>query len=344
MATRADVARLAGVSASTVSYALSGVRPISAETRERIESAMAELGYTPNAFARGLAGSRTGIIALHFPFTQRGLNASEFEYLHAASERARTSGSHLLLWMNPADDLAELRRLSSQGLVDGVILMEVQTEDARIAVLQETGVPFVLIGRTADTTGLSYVDSDFEEMGRLAVGHLADLGHRSILFLSQSEQLAKDGYGPIVRGQRGVEVECAARGLAVRVEHAAARIGAGRDVHERVRHDVPEVTAVVSMNEQALVGFIEAARDQGRAVPADLSVMSLGAGDSSAELVQPALTTVSPPAAEMGARAVDHLLKVVAGAGGEIQELITAPLHVRASTAAAPSAPSSSRE
>ena len=94
----ADVARAAGVSRSTVSYVLSGARPISEATRERIIRVMRELDYTPNVLAQGLAGKRAGIIALLHPPGEQGLNLTEFEYIQTAAEQVRADGYHLLLW------------------------------------------------------------------------------------------------------------------------------------------------------------------------------------------------------------------------------------------------------
>ena len=90
MATVADVARLAGVSVSTVSYALTGNRPISAATRTRIERAMQKLGYTPNPFARGLKGRSGKIIALSCPIGGTGMpGLTMVEYVMSASQRAQ---------------------------------------------------------------------------------------------------------------------------------------------------------------------------------------------------------------------------------------------------------------
>jgi len=120
--TMADVARLAGVSISTVSYALNGTRPISAETRARIEAAMAELHYTPNAMARGLRGRRAKIIALVYPSRGRGIDISSLGYILGASDHAQSMDYHLLLWTTETDSLASLRTLVGQGLLDGVLL------------------------------------------------------------------------------------------------------------------------------------------------------------------------------------------------------------------------------
>ena len=144
MATRADVAKLAGVSTSTVSYALSGERPISKSTRLRIEAAMRELGYTPNALASGLAGRRSRIIALLFPSGPRIIATTDMEYVIAAADAARERGYNLVVWTTGDSALDEVHRLSGTGLVDGVLLMEVLLQDERVHHLQAAGVPLAL--------------------------------------------------------------------------------------------------------------------------------------------------------------------------------------------------------
>src|SRR6201994_815148 len=115
--TMADVARLAGGSSSTAPYALTGARPISAAPRERIQHAMEDLGYTPNAFARGLKSKRSRIIALLFPRDGRDLGLSTFEYILGASDHAQELGYHLLLWTTEGEAPDELVRLCGQGAV-----------------------------------------------------------------------------------------------------------------------------------------------------------------------------------------------------------------------------------
>ena len=96
--TMLEVARRANVALSTVSYALSGTRPVSEETRRRIEQAMTELGYQPHALARGLASKRSRIIALLFPALPRGCGATELEFVTGAAEAAQDRAYHLVLW------------------------------------------------------------------------------------------------------------------------------------------------------------------------------------------------------------------------------------------------------
>src|SRR5512135_3695283 len=114
MPTMADVARRAGVTLSTVSHALSGKRPVSPETKQRILQAMAELDYQPHALARGLATKHSGIVALLLPPALRSLVESQFIFVASAAEAVRKMGYNLLLWTAPADDM-EILRMVQQG-------------------------------------------------------------------------------------------------------------------------------------------------------------------------------------------------------------------------------------
>lgn len=335
-ATRDDVARLAGVSSSTVSYAISGRRTISAETRLRVERAMAELNYTPNAFARGLAGSRGGILALHYPYGRRGVTSSEFEYVAAATDRARARGYHLLLWSNPIDDVEGLGSLVSEGLVDGVILMELTAQDARVPVLTAARIPFTNIGRPDDARSLWFIDADYEAMGRLAIDHLADLGHERVFFLSQTIGAAERGSGPLVRATRSLAAPAADRGVRIETHRADISVSGGRAAFDAFETRPSRPTAVLAFNETALAGFVQAAALAGRTIPRDVTVVALSIGDLAADMTSPPLTTVSPPGVEIAAAAVDHLADRLEGRREEAPHLLVAPaLVVRGSSARA---------
>ena len=169
MATRDDVARLAGVSPSTVSYVISGRRSISDATKTRVLAAMRDLNYTPNAFAQGLAGARRGILALHFPTSVDGYSSTEFEYVTAAMERARARAITCCSGSNPMTDVMGMESLVAQKLVAGVLLMEVSVSDPRFDVLRRAKIPFASVGRPDDSDDVIYVDNDFAEAGRLAI-------------------------------------------------------------------------------------------------------------------------------------------------------------------------------
>jgi DNA-binding LacI/PurR family transcriptional regulator len=337
-ATRDDVARLAGVSSSTVSYAISGRRTISAATRQRVERAMAELDYTPNVFARGLAGARGGIIALHYPYGRRGVTSSEFEYVAAATDRARERGYHLVLWSNPIDDVAGLRSLVSEGLVDGVILMELTARDERVDVLSGSRLPFTNIGRPDDSEGLWFVDADYQSLGRQAVDHVADLGHRRVFFLSQAIVAPERGSGPSRRATAALGEPAARRGIAVETHLADNSVPGGRAAYEAFATSPHDPTAVIAFNEMALAGFVQAAAAAGRSIPADFTVVALSIADLAADMTSPPLTTVAPPGPEIAAAAVDDLVDRIEGGRHEAPQVLVAPrLTVRGTSGPAPS-------
>lgn len=289
---------------------------------------MDELSYTPNAFARGLAGRRTGILALHFPVSERGLNLTEFEYIFAATESARAADYHLLLWTAPIGDVEELRQLAGQGLVDGIVLMEVLSSDERVGILQESNLPFVMIGRNNDPKSFAYIDTDFEEMGRQAVAYLVELGHTSAVYVGQNPALAKAGYGPVLRGEEGLRAAGEKYGVNIRTVYSSASVKAGRELFDELAQ-AGDVTAILGMNEQALVGLMDAAMAAHVVIPSDLTVISLGVGAATAELTSPALTTVSVIPGELGSQAVEYLLELIGGPTDEPRQRLVAPVLTR---------------
>ena len=331
--TMADVARLAGVSASTVSYALTGARPISAATRERIQHAMEDLGYTPNAFARGLKSKRSRLIALLFPRDGRDLGLSTFEYILGASDHAQELGYHLLLWTTEAEALDELGRLAGQGLVDGALLMEVRLRDGRLDVLRKAGLPFAMIGRTADPGALDFADTDFDQCARLAVDHLAGLGHRHLGFVNLDAPAIEAGRGNAIRLRDGVLSAAAAARVRVTALTCQSSIDGGRAaLAELLRRDAA-ATAVIAFNEQAVPGIMGAAADRGLRIPADFSVLSVDMPAQAALMTTPTMTTVGPTAAAMGRAAVAMLIRQVEGAAtGVTQMLFDGVLALREST------------
>ncbi len=338
VATMADVARLAGVSRSTVSYVLSGTRPISGETRERILAAMKDLDYTPNALAQGLAGRRTGIIALVFPISEIGFNLTEFEYIRGASEQAREDGYHLLLWPFGAGEIDEVRKVVNQGLVEGVVLMEVLTSDDRVTFLLEADIPFTTIGRTADPHELAYVDTDFEASGSMAVDHVAGLGHTEIGFLARSQADLDAGHGPVVRTRDAILAAAKKLGIRAHVFAAPPTFPAGWDVFDHIMTTAPGLTALLELNEPATLGLMAAAAERGVRIPQDLSIVAVNASEGAAQMSKPALTSLSPSHGDMARLAVKYLIRRLRGEDySAFQTLVLPELIERGSTAPAPS-------
>lgn len=313
MPTMHDVAHRANVSLSTVSYAINGTRPISEETRQRIFAAMEELGYRPHALARGLASKRSRILALLFPTSERGMGTTDLEFIIGAADMARELGYHLVLWTSDINDAVELRQLIQQGLVDGVVLMEVHLNDRRVAYLREIEFPFSIIGRCADNTGLAYTDIDFEQTMRDAVQHLVELGHTDIAFVNHARGVFDAGYGPAVRTADAfgrVVQEYGIRGV-IRFCHPTAQ--AGYVTFNSLLAEQPEITAIAVMNERSIPGMLQAIADRDWCVPEEISLISLVSSPDVAEMSMPPLTTLAPPSTELGRLGVELLIQQLDG-------------------------------
>ncbi|MET0989984.1 MAG: LacI family DNA-binding transcriptional regulator, partial [Glaciihabitans sp.] len=133
------------MSISTVSYALSGKRSISATTRQRIIDAVRELDYEPNAGARMLAGAPTNILALSAPMRADVHPPTHMRFLTSVIESARAKDYDVLL-LATDDEVHGIRRVVSRSLVDGVVVMGVTTEDERVALVNQLGVATAFIG------------------------------------------------------------------------------------------------------------------------------------------------------------------------------------------------------
>ncbi len=332
MATRADVARLAGVSQAAVSYAISGKAPIAAATRERIFAAMTELNYRPNALAKGLAGGRSMNIALLLPTQDRGISSADFEYVLGAANAARELGYHLLLWPTESGDMESARDLARTGMIDGVILMEVQLDDERLAYLRDSDVEVALIGRVADPDEDLFADRDFDAVTELAVDHLFGLGHRELLFLSGPRDFDRSTTA-VQLADSGFQAACARRGLRTRIAHLEPTIDAGRDYYAEHLEAGSDVTGVVAMNPEATIGVLAGAREHAASVPSELSVISIATPTSLVAASTPALTTISPPAEAIGRATARLLIARLAGLDIEPPEhLWTGDLVVRETT------------
>ncbi|MEU3456165.1 LacI family DNA-binding transcriptional regulator [Micromonospora sp. NPDC006766] len=333
MATMQDVARLAQVSVSTVSYVLTGARPISQATRQKVLAAMAELDYQPNAMARGLASRRSHIVGLLLPVDERGLGATETAFVTGAAAAASAAGYHLVLSPVGVNDLDELHRLASQRMLDGALLMEVQLADPRVAVLQEVGVPLVLIGRTEDPSGLSYVDIDFDRTVRDAVDHLVGLGHRRIVYVNHSAAALAHGYGPALRTRDAYTAAMAGYDLEPVMVPAEDSAAGGRAALDAAFARAPDLTAVLAMNESAVFGILGELAGRGLSVPGDVSVVSMVTSPQVAELATPALTAMTSPGSALGRIAVEALLRHLdTGSDRVHQQLLPCTLEIRGSS------------
>jgi DNA-binding LacI/PurR family transcriptional regulator len=335
MVTMQQVADRARVSISTVSFVVNGTKPVAAETRARVLTAIDELGYRRNAMARALATRRSRIIALLHPIIDRSMN----QFVEAAATAAAAAGYSLVVWPLHTDNQArEVTALTTSGMAEGVLLLEVQFEDERVAQLEAAGAPYVLIGRTRELAGRDYVDIDFESTIATVIGRLAGLGHRHFALVVEDlsgTELAD--YAPPLRTAGAFELELARRGLHGAVFPVPNDVDPSAGLLDRIAEQDPATTAVILMRGDSAFGLVRDLRERGLVVPRDLSVVTIGGWSAYGALVDPPLTTYEPPAKEMGTRAVEALVARLEGSDADAtQVLLPCILYPGASLAEAP--------
>jgi DNA-binding LacI/PurR family transcriptional regulator len=331
-----EIARRAGVSRSTVSYALSGKRFVSEPTRRRIQAVIDELDYRPNAAARSLREGRTRTLGLVIPPASLRLTDVQLGFVASVVEAAARVDLDVLLSPSGGDHDRSFERIISGRRVDGVVLMEIRLEDERVTRLQQAGMPFVTIGHTAHPHGTCWIDIDYATLVARCVHHLADLGHHRIALINRSAELVASGYGPAHRALTGFTEAITRRGLSGVDLCCGDDAAAGEACLERLREEHPDVTALATINEAALPGIQRALERARISVPGDLSIAGVAARHW-AEDFRPPLTAADVPT-EMGAQAVELLLERIATPEAPPRHLLlTPPISLRASTGPAPS-------
>ena len=307
-ATIADVAARVGVTKSTVSHALSGKRPVAPATRLRIEQAVADLGYHPNAIAQRLAAGRSRAIGFVYPLYAPQIAGYEMRFISAAANAVSQAGYAFVLLTQPDRTGNTLDQFFYSGLLDGVILMQVRGHDPRVEALKEAGLPYVLVGHAADSTRSAYVDIDIFAAMTWCVSHLVELGHRHIACLHQDDP--EFGFG--TRVLDGYRTACADHGFSPVVRPCALSTEGGQQATVALMQEHPEITGVIVWNDLAAWGVNQAAIAAGRRVPADLSIICFDQSNISNLLpFHPTVVDVRPE--EMSRRAAEMLLTILAG-------------------------------
>lgn len=322
-----DIARLAGVSVSTVSRILNDKPDVALGTRQRVKQVMTDLGYAPHTLARRLAVRRSRSIALVFPMGDMAGRGEVAIFIVNAAHAAEAENYMFSLVAAPTTE-DRLLSLYRSAQVEGVILMEVYMDDWRVDLLKKFDYPFVMIGRCADNTGLSFVDMDFESAIVAAVDHLVQLGHRRIGFFN-SGVLRQEGYGPAVRAFYGYERACEKHPI----ELLPFEMGYTQEAVEALFD--AKVSAVVlgtQHSELSLPEFLRAIQLRGCRIPEDLSVICLHADDIAKNLIRP-LTTITfdiNTAADWGAKTLINHLE---GRSTDVEQVLLPPhLIIREST------------
>jgi LacI family transcriptional regulator len=305
MATIVDVARLAGVSVSTVSHVVNGTRPVRPETRERVRAAVASVGYSTDGMARALRRAQTECIGLVVTDTGQPGFA---EMIRGVEGEATTAGLTLLL-ADSAEDLE--RQLSSisalvERRVDGLLLAQVSgTPHSLLESLIARGVRVVLIDRLS-TPDFDQVGVETVEPMQTLVRHLIDRGHTRIAMI------AGDNAIPTLRERREGYLEAMEEGPDAGARQAtivevASPAEARAAVHELLAAPEPP-TALVAASQVIAVGTMQALSDLKLRIPDDIAVVVFD-DFPHADLFRPRLTSVVQPNVALGREAVRLLVR-----------------------------------
>ncbi len=325
-----DIAAASGVSVATVSRIINNKPDVADETRQRVLQVMEEIGFAPQNAWRQIRSGRTRLIAVHVP---QEFNPPAYPLVMSAALGVEDAGYSINIITRRLSD-AELLGIFRSRQADGIILLEILTEDRRPELLRDHGYPFVMVGRRADNAGLSFADVDVEHGMELAVEHLVALGHRNIGLLTIDPVVGDDTYGFATWATDGYRAACARHGLPVIRSVGGPTAQAMAEAAERLLEQHPGVTACIAPQDQSVVGLFRAVAARGMRVPADISVVAV-LNESLAELATPPLTTIGFPSDDLGRTAARILLdRLDRGRQEAGQVLLTPGLVVRGSTAA----------
>ncbi|OLR91204.1 LacI family DNA-binding transcriptional regulator [Actinokineospora bangkokensis] len=299
-----DVAKLAGVSISTVSHVVNRTRPVAKSTLQRVQAAIEATGYTGNAIARSLVTGGTRSIGVAMSLLA---NPHLAQLIHAVEAEATAAGYQVLLGdtLDSADgERAAVRKLQARR-VDGVLLTPAPGDTATLEQLERTGVPAVLVDRVSHKIKLDQVGAENIQSTSALVSHLAQAGHRRIAFISGVEWMTASeertlGYR-LGLGRAGLRWDSNL------VAGGGATTADGILAMRRLLTVPDRPTAVVTGNGAMTAGAYKEARDHGLRIGTDLALVGHDEVDW-AELARPAITTMAHPVDEIGRTAVKLLL------------------------------------
>ncbi|MBV8166276.1 MAG: LacI family DNA-binding transcriptional regulator [Alphaproteobacteria bacterium] len=297
-----DVARLAAVSPITVSRALSQPDKVSAETRRRVEAAIAQVGYVPNLTAGSLASNRSRIIAAVVPTIANSIFADTVQGL---SDQLERQGYQLLLGQTGYSETTEdeLIRAFLGRRPDALVLTGIGRSAAARALLRNAEIPIV---ETWDLTAAPLdmlVGFSNRDAGRAMAEFFLARGYRRLAFVGSTDQRSQ--------ARRAGFLAAAPDALTIALDEQAS-VPRGRAALQRVRAEAPDVQAIFFSTDVLAVGALLECQRLGLAVPRELAIAGLGDLPIAAE-INPALTTIEIRGYAIGEHAARMLLQRLAG-------------------------------
>ncbi len=299
------------ISNASVSRALNDRPGVSTALRERILERARELNYTPSLLARGLATSRTFTLGF-FIREKPGLPTHNDPFygliLQGMEQYCAQTDYHVTIATLTDENIAEPQnfRFVKERRIDGMILAGPDIPSGFITALAHGDIPVVLVDNRLEYISLNTINSDNEAGGMMAAQHLADGGHRSIGIVT----------GPIdwhsaSQRMQGYERALRRAGLPIQAVHLdSTTIDSGQAAYHLLNERYPDITAICAVNDSMAIGIIRAAKQHGKRVPDDLSVIGFDDIDWAA-LNHPALSTVHIPKQQLGQEAARRLIDAI---------------------------------
>jgi len=329
-----DVARLAGVSRTTVSFVLNNVPDVSISdiTRQRVQEAARKLNYHPNSAGRKLASGKACAMGLVLRQNPEQVFADAFlvQVVLGVEQAAAQQGFHVLLKPVAPDDKDGYARLIQENHVDGIILSGPRQDDAEILRLHNEGVPVILMGQLPGSN-IPYVDIDAIAGAATAVRHLTENGHRRIGLITNaplsyvSAQQRREGYLQVLT-ESGLTPDEAL------IQEGNYTPASGYKAMQTLLAQKPLPTAVFVASDVVAMGAMQAIKQAGMRIPDDISIV--GFDDIPlAAYYDPPLTTIRLPAFGLGWAAGERLGRLIQGEKLYQKEmLLETQLMVRASS------------
>jgi LacI family transcriptional regulator len=331
-----DVARLAGVSVSTVSAVVNNKGIVSAELTKRVQQAIEAIGFRPHAGARGLRLGRTHIIGM---VMQDISNPFFVEVLRGVEDEAGKNGYEIMVCDSNGQPDLEIKRLNAlyAQRVDGILIAASDSYTAR-EILPRKYAPLVFVDCVPLKAHVASVVTDNFDAAYEATRYLIGLGHQRIAVIAgrvvHSTIIDRlDGYRKAMQQANLPERE-------EYVSHGDSRIASGYHCGLTLLSSPEPPTAIFTLNNRMTLGILQAIRELKIRCPERLSVLSFDDSDWAA-VSNPSLTAIQQPTYEMGKCAMELLLQSIRAAanGGELENrqiLLKSSLRIRESTAPPP--------
>ncbi|MCR4713946.1 MAG: LacI family transcriptional regulator [Treponemataceae bacterium] len=305
------VAQKVGVSAATVSYALSGKKKISPEVKERIFQVIKELDYRPNVTARNLASSKNWTVGLYASPTQNIREDYFFNnILTGILDVLHDKRYQLMLYADYLDENGGSNPdFSLTQPIDGALIMNPRVDDAYIEHVKERNIPYVIIGTPEEDAGETYfVDSDITAGYYAAVNYLISKGHKKIILVNGLAEYAQSENRKVGYKQafldNGLEYD---KSYIVNVPMVEEE---GYRAFMEILRKKTDATAVVTFNDTIAVGVLRALREQKINVPHKMAVVSAG-NTMITRVHNPTITSIDMNAYALGSKAAELLVDVI---------------------------------